>query len=181
MNGRSAFWADNGWLVPGFMAGQTMTQRGPVSLSLWRRRLDNLVVIVVLVAIAQTLTIVLTFQRERDIKTLRNLVNEQGLQIAELKARLARRNNRQSRPTNSECEPPRLRAKLSKTAPPEPALTPKDLTDTPSTTENGLERTTNVINWLNRVAIDHTAAVVRSTGTDSILHDTRVMDAFNDK
>src|SRR3974390_3485935 len=101
----------------------------------WRRRLDNLVIIVVSVAIAQALTILLTFHRERDIKKLRNLVDEQGIQIAELKAQLARRNTRQSRPAKSEHEPTSLRAKLSKAAPPEPALTPKDLTDTPSTTE----------------------------------------------
>jgi hypothetical protein len=129
-------------------------------------RLDNLDTIVVfLIAIAQALTMLLTFRRERDIKELRSLVDEQGLRIIELKALLARRNNRQSRPAKSEREPTSLRAKLKEAAPLQPAVASKDLPDTASITENELERTTKVISWLNRVAIDHTAAAVKSTGS----------------
>ena len=118
---------------------------------------ENLVVaVVILIAIAQALTILLTFRRERDIRELRSLVDEQGLRIVELKV-LLRRNTRPSRPAKSEREPTSLRAKLKRAKPPELAITPKDLPDTQTTTENELERTTNVINWLNRVAIDHTS------------------------
>jgi len=128
--------------------------------------LDNLVIIVVsLVAIAQVLTIILTIRRERDVKELRRLVDEQRLQIAELKASLARRNADRPRPPKTQREPTSLRAALKSAVPPEPAITPKDFPDNPSTIENKLERTTNVIDWLNRVAIDHTAAVVRNSGS----------------
>jgi hypothetical protein len=44
----------------------------------------------------------------------------------------------------------RLRAELKAAVPPEPAITPKELADTPSPTENEFERTTNVINWLKQ-------------------------------
>lgn len=129
-------------------------------------RLDNPVIIVVsLIAIAQALTIVLTIRRERDVKELRRLVDEQRLQIAELKASLARRNADRPRPPKTQREPTSLRAALKSAVPPEPAITPKDFPDNPSTIENKLERTTNVIDWLNRVAIDHTAAVVRNSGS----------------
>ena len=128
--------------------------------------MDNLIIIVVfLIAIAQVLTILLTLRRERDIKKLGNLVDEQGLQIVGLKAQLVHRNTRQSRPARSEREPTSLRAKLKQAAPIEPAIALKALPDTPSATENELERTTKVISWLNRVAIDHTAAAGRSTGS----------------
>ena len=129
-------------------------------------RLDNLITIVVfLIGVAQALTMLLTFRRERDINELRSIVDEQGLKIVELKALLARRNTRQSRPAKSEREPTSLRAKLKQAAPTEPAIALKALPDTPSATENELERTTKVISWLNRVAIDHTAAAGRSTGS----------------
>jgi hypothetical protein len=44
----------------------------------------------------------------------------------------------------------RLRAELKAAALPEPAITPKELADTQSPTENEFERTTNVINWLKQ-------------------------------
>ena len=56
-------------------------------------RLDTVAIIVVfLIAIAQALTILLTIRQEKDIKELGRLVDEQRLQIVELKAWLARRN-----------------------------------------------------------------------------------------
>ena len=109
-------------------------------------RLDTVAIIVVfLIAIAQALTILLTIRQEKDIKELGRLVDGQRLQIVELKAWLARR--------NTEREPTSLRAALKRAAPSQPAITPKGLPNT----EDELERTTNVINWLNRVAIDLTA------------------------
>ena len=110
-------------------------------------RLDTVAIIVVfLIAIAQALTILLTIRQERHIKELGRLVDAQRLQIVELKAWLARR--------NTEREPTSLRAALKRAAPSQPAITPKGL---PNTEDELLERTTNVINWLNRVAIDYTA------------------------
>jgi hypothetical protein len=54
--------------------------------------LDNLVIIaVVLVALAQILTILLTIRRERDIKELGRLVDEQRLHIQQLRVLLASR------------------------------------------------------------------------------------------
>lgn len=161
--------------------------------------MDNLVIIVVfLIAIAQALTILLTIRREQEIKELERLVEDQRLQVVELKAWLGGRNAAQPRLTNLEREPTsepiannakgskpettprglaeplpphtavgdaaqmmkvlnwqreiigRLRAELKASAPPEPTVTPKELADTPSPTENELERTTNVINWLKQ-------------------------------
>jgi hypothetical protein len=112
--------------------------------------LDTVAIIVVfLIAIAQVLTILFTIRRERDIMELGRLVDGQRLQIVELKAWLARRNTGQPRFAKSEREPTSLRAALS-----QPAIMPKGL---PNTEDELLERTTNVINWLNRVAIDYTA------------------------
>ena len=113
-------------------------------------RLDTVAIIVVfLIAIAQALTILLTIRQERDIKELRRLVDGQRLQIVELKAWLA-----QPRFAKSEREPTSLRVALKRAAPSQPAITPKGL---PNTEDELLERTTNVINWLNRAAIDYTA------------------------
>jgi hypothetical protein len=111
--------------------------------------LDTVAIIVVfLIAIAQALTILLTIRQERHIKELGRLVDAQRLQIVELKAWSARRNTAQPRFAKSEREPTSLRTALS-----QPAITPQGLPNT----EDELERTTNVINWLNRVAIDYTA------------------------
>jgi hypothetical protein len=102
--------------------------------------LDNVVIIVVsLITLAQALTILLMIRRDRDIEELAKLVDEQRLQIAELKAWLARRNAGQLRLAKTGREPISLRAALKRAAPREPAITPKDLPDNPSTTENELE------------------------------------------
>jgi hypothetical protein len=161
--------------------------------------LDNLVIIVVfLIAVAQVLMVLLTIRREEEIKELDRLVEEQRLQVGELKTWLGRRYGAQPRLTESEREPTseplannagesgpattprglaeplsphtavggvaqmmkvlnwqreiigRLRAELKAAAPPKPAITPKELADTPSLAENEFERTTNVINWLKQ-------------------------------
>ena len=157
--------------------------------------LYNLIFIVVFfIAVAQALTILLTIRRERDIKELGELVEEQRLHITELRAWLAGRNAAKALQSKSEresmsepiadspqaSEPEKtpqdlpdsplgvpvgdagqmmkilnwqreiiagLRAELKQTMPPQAAIMPKDFPAAPST-ENGLERTTNVINWL---------------------------------
>ena len=48
-------------------------------------------------ALAQILTIILTFRRERDVEDLRELVEGQRLRLAELRAWLAGRSASQSR------------------------------------------------------------------------------------
>jgi hypothetical protein len=117
--------------------------------------LDTVAIIVAFpIAIAQALTILFTVRQEKDIKELSRLVDGQRLQIVELKAWLARRNTGPPRFARSEREPTSLRAALKRAAPSQPAITPKGL---PNTEDELLERTTNVINWLNRVAIDYTA------------------------
>jgi len=69
-------------------------------------RLDNLVIIAIfLIAVAQVLTILLTIRRERDIRELGKLVDQQRLHIVELKAWLAGRNATQPRRLKSEREP----------------------------------------------------------------------------
>lgn len=56
-------------------------------------------------AIAQMLMILLTIRRERDVKDLRELVEDQRLRLAELKAWLAGRSASQSRRIASESKP----------------------------------------------------------------------------
>jgi hypothetical protein len=113
--------------------------------------LDTVAIMVAfLIATAQALTILLTIRQERDIKELGRLVDGQRLLIVQLKAQLARRNIGQPRLAKSEREPTSPRAALKRAAPSQPEKTPKGLPNT----EDGLERTTNVINWLNGVAID---------------------------
>jgi hypothetical protein len=88
--------------------------------------MDYLTIAVISIAVAQALTILLSVGREREIKKLRELVNEQRLHIVKLSAWLAGRNAAQLPRIKSEHEPirePRAKA-------PEPAITPKDLPDT---------------------------------------------------
>jgi len=68
--------------------------------------MDNLVIIAVfLVAAAQALTMLLTLRRERDIKELRGLFDEQRLHMVELRAWLAGRNAAQLSRIRSDREP----------------------------------------------------------------------------
>ena len=46
----------------------------------------EIAIIVMGIAVVQALTILLTFRRERDVKELRELVDEQRLRLAELRA-----------------------------------------------------------------------------------------------
>jgi hypothetical protein len=92
----------------------------------------ELTVTVIAIAVAQALTILLTIGRERDIKELRELVNElrehvdeQRLRIVELRAWLAGRNAVQPSRITSEREPTGNSVKA-----PELVITPKDLPET---------------------------------------------------
>ncbi len=115
----------------------------------------EITVCVIAIAVAQLLTILLTIGRERDIKELREhvnelrgLLNEQRLRIVELRAWLAGRNAAQAKRIRSEREP-----MGNDTKAPEPTITPKDLADTiPSTTADGLERATKAFKWFKEDA-----------------------------
>jgi len=104
----------------------------------------EITVTIITIAVAQALTILLTLGRERDIKQLRELVkelrevvDEQRLRIVELRAWLAGRNASQ---------PSRIKA-------PEPAITPKDLSETiqPRTTEDEAEQAAKSLNWSREI------------------------------
>jgi hypothetical protein len=116
-------------------------------------RMDTLVIIAVfLVAVAQVLTILLTFRRERDIKELRQLVDEQRLHIVELRAWLAGRNAAQPRRAKSEHEPI-SEPTASNMKASEPAITPKDLPVTiqPRTPEDEAAQAMKVLNWQREI------------------------------
>ena len=113
-------------------------------------------------AVAQALTILLTIRRERDIKELRELVDEQRLHILELRAsgRNAGRPSRAQEPAKMPrdlLEPktiqPRTTEDEAARAVKVPNL-PREIVATlqptvpPSTAEDELKRATKAINWL---------------------------------
>ncbi len=112
--------------------------------------MNNLTIAVILIAVAQTLTIILTLGREREIRRLRELVTEHRIQIAEIKAWLAgRMQSAQPRRIRTDREPIADDKRV-----PEPAITPKDLPDTvrPSTPEDELSRATKAFKWFKEDA-----------------------------
>jgi len=122
--------------------------------------MDNLVIAVIAIAVAQALTILLAIGREREIKKLRELVNEQRLHIVELRAWLAGRNAAQPRRIKSEREPIResirepIREPIANNMKaPEPAIRPRDLPETiqPRTAEDEAARVTKAINWFKEI------------------------------
>jgi hypothetical protein len=123
-------------------------------------------------AVAQALTILLIIVRDREIKKLRELVNEQRLRITELKAWLAGRNAAQPRQIKSEREPMReptrepmreptrepmrepMREPIAKNnSAPEPAITSKDLPETiqPRATKDEAAEAMKALNWLKEI------------------------------
>lgn len=104
-------------------------------------------------AIAQVLTILLTFRRERDVKDLRELVDEQRLHLAELRAWLAGRNALQTRRIASERDPePKANAKASESGMPQE-------TGQPSTSEDDVARATKTLEWQREVAANLRSAI----------------------
>jgi hypothetical protein len=117
--------------------------------------LDNLVIITVavfLIALAQGLTILLTIRRERDLKELAGLVDEQRLYMVELTAWLAGRNAAQPRRLKSEREPGRGQI-AERTRAPEPATKTQNLPEaTPSrTAEDEATQAIKVRNWQRQI------------------------------
>jgi hypothetical protein len=97
-------------------------------------------------AIAQMLTILLTVRRERDVKELRELVEDQRLRLVELRAWLAGRSASQSRRTASESErdpEPTADVKASESGmPPQETRAPED----------NLARSAKALEWQHEVA-----------------------------
>jgi hypothetical protein len=121
--------------------------------------MNNLTIAVIVIAVAQALTILLIIGREREIKRLCELVTEQRIQIAEIKAWLAERIQsappRRIKPDREPMSEPIADAVKV----PEPAITPKDLPDTipPPITEDetqvdATKRLTKATNWLKEDA-----------------------------
>jgi hypothetical protein len=119
--------------------------------------MDILAIAVIAIAVAQALTVLLTIGRERDIKELRELVDEQRVHIVELRAWLmGRMQSDQPRRIKPDREPIADDMRVPEPAMTrvrEPAITPKDLPDTirPRTTEEETARVMKAINWLNEV------------------------------
>jgi hypothetical protein len=100
-------------------------------------------------AIAQMLTIILTIRRERDVRDLREIVEEQRLRLAELRAWLAGRNASQSRPIASEGKPDpewTTNAKVSESG------MPLRETSQPRTPEADLARASKDLEWKHEIA-----------------------------
>jgi len=114
--------------------------------------MNNLVIAVIAIAVAQALMIFLTIGREREIKKLRELVNEQRLHIVELRAWVAGRNAAQPRRIKSEREPI-CEPIANNITVPEPAITPKDLPEAiqPRTPEDEAARAMKAINLLKEI------------------------------
>lgn len=156
--------------------------------------MNNLTIAVIVIAVAQALTILLAIALEREIKRLRELVAEQRrIQIAETKARLWKRiQGAQLRRLKPGREPIRepiaddMRVpKPAITTVPAPAITPKDSPDTirPSAAEDDLERATKAINWLKE-DVAKARAVVAAQQANRIgpvmpleIHTAREVDA----
>lgn len=108
--------------------------------------MNNIVIAVIAIAVAQALTILLSIGRDREIKKLRELVNEQRLHIVKLSAWLAGQNAAQA---------PRIRYERESIADnlnaAEPAIVPKDLPETiqPRTTEAAQAK--KALNWSREI------------------------------
>jgi hypothetical protein len=101
-------------------------------------------------AIAQALTIILTIRRERDVKDLRELVEDQRLRLVELRAWLAGRNALQTKRIASGFETsPRPTATTAK-APASGMPTQGD--DQPRVTEEAVARAAKALQWEREVA-----------------------------
>jgi hypothetical protein len=91
--------------------------------------MNGLTIAVIAIAVAQVLTVLLTIGREREIKKLREQLNQQRLHIVDLRAWLAGWNAARQAQIKSDREPIREPIANNMKAP-EPAITPKDLPKT---------------------------------------------------
>ena len=101
------------------------------------------------IAVAQALTILLTIRRERDVNELRELVDEQRLRIAELRAWLSGRDAAQPRLPKPEGEPVREPIASNTRLSVRP-LDPKEAGQ-PRATEDQAAQAMKVINWQREI------------------------------
>lgn len=136
--------------------------------------MNNLTIAVIVIAVAQALTILLAIALEREIKRLRELVTEQRrIQIAEIKARLGKRiqsaQPRRMKPDRAIREPIADDMRVpepASTRVPAPPITPKEPdTIRPSTAEDELKRATKAINWLKEDVAKARAIVAAQQAT----------------
>jgi len=113
--------------------------------------LENIfTVAIVLLAIAQALTIILTLRREGDIRELGKIADEQRLQIAQLAAWLAGRNA--GAPRRAKSEPGPASEPIAKTANLSgPATTPEDPAQTVQTRKDEAAQAIEIINWQREI------------------------------
>jgi type II secretory pathway component PulM len=118
--------------------------------------MNSLTIAVIAIALAQALTILLTMGREREIKKLRELVTQQRIFIGEIKGWLTRERIELAQPRRMkpDHEPMADEIKAPEIKAPEPAITPRDLSDTirPSPTEDELKRATKTFKWFKEDA-----------------------------
>ena len=111
--------------------------------------LDYLTIAVIVLAVAQVLTILLTIGRDREIKQLRELVTEQRIHIAELKAWISgRMQGAQPRRIKKPDREPIPELTVQE-APKEQRQQP---TNEPETEEDASRRMTKVIRWFKEDA-----------------------------
>jgi hypothetical protein len=119
-------------------------------------------------AVAQVLTILLTFRRERDIKKLRELVDEQKRQIVGLRAWLGGRNAAASQPSRAP-EPK-----------PEPAKMPRELLETkslqPRTPDEEAAQALKVLNWQREIVANLRSTLPLGTNEDELKRANKAID-----
>jgi hypothetical protein len=114
-----------------------------------------LAISVIGIVVAQALTILLTIRRERDVKELRELVDEQRLQIVELRAWLSGRTASLSRLARPEREPPDEPSTREPIAGNNPKISAPAVSSTASgqspTLEGEASQAMKVINWQRQI------------------------------
>jgi hypothetical protein len=134
-----------------------------------------LAISVIGIAIAQALTILLTIRRERDVKELRQLVDEQRLQIIELRAWLSGRTASLSRLARPEREPPDEASTREPIASNDPKISAPAASSTASgqspTAEDEASQAMKVINWQREIIAGLRAGLKESPMTPKDLPD----------
>ena len=138
-----------------------------------RMNLDSTVILeisVIGLAVAQVLTILLTFRRERDIKELRELVDEQKRQIVGLRAWLGGRNAAASQQSRAPEPEPK----------PEPAKMPKELLETkslqPRTPDEEAAQALKVLNWQREIVANLRSTLPLGTNEDELKRANKAID-----
>jgi hypothetical protein len=134
-----------------------------------------LAICVIGIAVAQALTILLTIRRERDVKELRQFVDEQRLQIIELRAWLSGRTASLSRLARPEREPPdepSAREPIASNDPKisAPAASPAASGQSPTAEE--ASEAMKVINWQRDIIAGLRAGLKESAMAPKDLSDT---------